>query len=355
MAPRTHIQGLDVLRGIAVGLVMLRHAWPETFDGAGIVGVVMFFALSGYLITGVLMRDIESNGRVNYKRFYTNRVLRLVPAMLLVLTVFTVVEMVIGPEGGAGRLFVSVLVGGLYLQDLLPFLSYPGINHLWTLAVEEQFYLVWPALLLLFVRRRWLRVGLLVVIGTAVAICVASVIMASVFFSTQVIYPLPTTWASALILGGAAFVFRERVSTMYQRAPVPLVIGAVVFLAAFSVFPDAKDHAITYVLGGPLVAVSAIILINALSRWVTIPNAAWEPLRALGVISYGAYLWNGPATHWLIDIAHAPAWTTIPATIAAATVGWWMVERPALRLKAKLTARTEKTPAAVEPGASIPQ
>ena len=55
---RAHIQGLDVLRGVAVGLVMLRHAWPETFDGAGIVGVVMFFALSGYLITGIIMRDI---------------------------------------------------------------------------------------------------------------------------------------------------------------------------------------------------------------------------------------------------------------------------------------------------------
>lgn len=337
---RAHIQGLDVLRGIAVGLVIVRHAWPETFGGAGIVGVVMFFALSGYLITGIIMRDITSSGRINYRKFYRNRALRLLPAMLTLLIIFSVVELVVGPTGGTRELLIGVAVGGLYLQDLLPFLAYPGINHLWTLAVEEQFYLIWPALMLMLVRRKWLKKGLLAAILIAVAVCSISVVAASQLFSVDVIYALPTTWASALMIGGAAYVFRDSVASFYAPRAGVLVLAAIAFLALFCVSPDAKQQAVTYLLGGPLVAGATVILISYLQAWRTLPSRAWAPLRALGIVSYGAYLWNGPAVHWTVDVAKVDSWVSIPLTITAAAASWWLVERSALRLKDRLNVGT---------------
>ena len=347
---RTHIAGLDIVRGIAIALVMLRHAAPDVFDGAGIVGVVMFFALSGYLITGTLMGNIERRGRVDYRRFYTNRALRLLPAMFTMLAIFVVVELIAGPENGPRQLVVAALVGGFYLQDLyladvMPTLTYPGLNGLWTLAIEEQFYLLWPALLALFVRRRMLKAG---VWGTAaffVLVCGTTLAVAAVFSTPSAVYSLPTTWAVALVLGGAAYIHRERLER--TRASVPLAIVAAVILAAFSVLPDAKDQAITYLIGGPLIALCTIAIIAVLRTWRLSPSKALEPLRALGVISYGAYLWNGPATHWTVDSLGLSGWISIPVTIVLATASWWLVEKRFLLLKDRLAARatTQEVPA----------
>ena len=90
---RGRIVGLDVLRGVAILLVMLRHAWPEVFGGGGITGVTLFFALSGYLITGVLLRSRDEAGRMALRSFYLRRVARLYPALVLMLAVLTVVEL----------------------------------------------------------------------------------------------------------------------------------------------------------------------------------------------------------------------------------------------------------------------
>jgi peptidoglycan/LPS O-acetylase OafA/YrhL len=297
---RSHIAGLDIVRGIAIALVMLRHAAPDIFDGAGIVGVVMFFALSGYLITGTLVGSLDRRGRVDYKRFYINRALRLLPAMLTMLAIFVAVELIVGPENGPGQLIIAALVAGLYLQDLyladvMPTLTYPGLNGLWTLAIEEQFYLLWPALLTVFVRRRMLQVGVWATAIVCVLTCALTLVVAAAFSTPSALYSLPTTWAVALVLGGAAYIHRDRLER--TRASVPLALAAAVILAAFSVLPDAKGQAITYLVGGALIALCTIAIIAVTRTWQTSPTKALEPIRALGVVSYGAYLWNtGPST-----------------------------------------------------------
>ena len=334
---RAHIAGLDIVRGVAIGLVMLRHAAPDVFDGAGIVGVVMFFALSGYLITGTLMNSIERSGRVNYRRFYTNRALRLLPAMITMLLIFVIVEVAIGPTGGITKLIVGAVVGGLYLQDLLPMLAYPGINHLWTLAVEEQFYLVWPAFLVFLVRRRALANGLRFAVLALLGICALTVIAAGALRDVGVIYPLPTTWAVALVLGGSAYIHRERL--VRTRASIPLALGAGLVLVAFSLMPDAKNHAVTYLLGGGLIAICTIAIMAVVRTWQVSPSRLLEPLRALGVVSYGAYLWNGPATHWTVDVLGLSGWIAIPLTIFLATASWWLIEKRFLALKDRIAAR----------------
>lgn len=336
---RGRVQGLDLIRGMAILLVMLRHAWPGTFDGAGIVGVVMFFALSGYLITGLLLRDANDLGCVDYRRFYRNRALRLLPALVAMLAVFTVVEFIRGPVGGLGRLLASVAVGGLYLQDLLPFLSYPGINHLWTLAVEEQFYLLWPAALLFAFRRNRVTTLLGAAALAAVGITAALAVGVAELRSVDVIYPLPTTWAVALILGGAAYYFRERIETSLATVTGPAAAAGLVVLLLLSVVPDAKSRMATYIIGGALIAVCTVLLINLLVTWNTVPT--WmAPLRRLGLISYGAYLWNGPMATWTEDMPTAMRWVSIVLTIAAAEVSWRFLEQHALRHKEHRSSQT---------------
>lgn len=139
--------GLDLLRGVAVALVLLRHALPEAAPGAGVVGVVMFFALSGHLITGVLVADRERGGRIRLARFYRRRATRLLPALVVVLAAVVVVTLVADPLGDRAELPRTVLVALTWTANLPFDQGSDAIFHLWTLATEEQFYLLWPALL----------------------------------------------------------------------------------------------------------------------------------------------------------------------------------------------------------------
>jgi peptidoglycan/LPS O-acetylase OafA/YrhL len=144
---RGRILGLDVLRGVAVALVMLRHAWPDRFGGAGIAGVVIFFALSGYLITGLLRSDLSRRGRIRYGRFYRNRALRLLPALFVLVAVFTLVEAVWNPLRDRALLWHTVVVSLTYVMDLPGHWAVSdGMTHLWSLATEEQERSRWPPL-----------------------------------------------------------------------------------------------------------------------------------------------------------------------------------------------------------------
>lgn len=341
---RRRVPGLDVIRGVAIALVLIRHAWPEVFEGAGIVGVTMFFALSGYLITGVLSRDLDRSGRINYRRFYAHRALRLLPALVLMLVVFTIVELAFGPKGGAGSLILGVIVGALYLQDLLPIFAYPGINHLWTLAVEEQFYLVWPAILAFSLRRRMAPRVLAVLGAASLVLVVASMLVASRFRTIEVVYPLPTNWAMALLLGGVAYLYRDRVTALLAAGRTWLLpAAACIVLAALCVMPGAKNNPATYLLGPSLIAACTVVLIFHLSRYESLP-AAMAPLRRLGVISYGAYLWNGPVSTWTqepyrLNLPPWAHWVGIVATVALAELSWVLVERRANALKDRLNVK----------------
>ena len=112
MADKTHarIEGLDLLRGLAILLVIVHHAWPEALGSGGIVGVVAFFALSGYLITGILKKDIRRSGRVRYGRFYRNRALRLLPALFLFMAVFALYTASASPFDDRNDILRSVVV-----------------------------------------------------------------------------------------------------------------------------------------------------------------------------------------------------------------------------------------------------
>jgi peptidoglycan/LPS O-acetylase OafA/YrhL len=313
---------------VAIALVLLRHSWPDHFGGAGVVGVVVFFALSGYLITGLLLRDIDQFGRVRYSRFYAHRAFRLLPALFGMLVVFAITEMIFNVNGDRWIVLQSAAAAVLYLMDLpLPFDTSVAVNHLWTLSIEEQFYLVWPWLLAVFIRRGALARFVLFALIFSLLTCLFTVVMMA--HNPAQIYILPTTWASAMVLGAWAYVHRDRIDRCLERSPILKVVlptVACILLATISVWPAAKDSAFLYSPGGPLIAASALILVFRLRSWRTVPTMVLEPLRLLGLISYAVYLWNPLVLSWINASPQLPSWLAIPATILAGVASWFSVE-----------------------------
>ncbi|WP_166785850.1 acyltransferase [Cryobacterium sp. TMT1-62] len=336
------IEGLDLIRGLAIGLVLLRHAWPSTFGGGGIVGVVMFFALSGYLITGLLLSDIGCFGRVRYGRFYRNRALRLVPALVLMLGVLAVVTLILDPWGDRAGLGRALLIGITYTGNLPIPLGSSGISHLWTLATEEQFYLVWPILLAIGVRFRRMRWVLAVSVLAIATVMIASMLMTAPDITR--IYTLPSSWAIAMVIGAAAYVGQDALGRLLPKSGIPraalsLLSLGILMMITFS--PIAKSWHLTYVAIGPLVALLTVVIILHLREWKTLPKRWLKPALALGTISYAAYLWNYPVVLWLSAtpaIPHGPL-LSLPITLLAATISWWLVERPFLAWKSRLDAQ----------------
>lgn len=338
-AKRPRLDGLDVLRGAAVGAVLLGHSWPGIFQGAGIVGVIAFFVLSGYLITNVLVGDIERHRKIRYGRFYAHRAFRLVPALVSLLGVYAIVELATDILGDRSKGIVgyTVLAGLGYLKDLpLPFDVSMAIGPLWTLAVEEQFYLIWPALLVLALRRN--RQGRLIGWSAAVALFLMSAsVLAMVTLAPQLhslVYALPTTWGLGLIIGSALRLYRVHVFNWFtgrwlRRAAL---VGSVAVLAALIYFPKANETPAFMFIGGPLaMAAAAVLVALAASRTAVMPK--WtRPVQLLGTVSYAAYLWNYAVILWLnggstADLPPLIAVSAIVVTLLIAVISWHTVER----------------------------
>ena len=316
------IQGLDLLRGLAIGLVMLRHAAPGVAPGAGVVGVVMFFALSGYLITGLLADELAGTGRVDLRRFYARRLRRLVPALLALVVAVAAVTLVLDPLGDRDELLTTVLVAVTWTGNLPFGHASEATFHLWTLATEEQFYLLWPAVLVLLGPRRGLLVA---AAGTALAL-VATVLWLRE--DPDLAYSLPTSWAICFVLGGAARLHRDRLRPPpWSTAWAPAL--ALAGLAALSVLP-LRGNVLTYLAGGPAIAVLTAVLLLSWHTWTEVTGPALRALVWLGSVSYGAYLWNYPLTLWLRPQVPEVAAGLLAAclTLAAAAASRRWVERP---------------------------
>lgn len=326
------VDGIDLLRGVAVALVMLRHAWPSTFPGAGVVGVVMFFALSGYLITGLLAGELERTGRVDLRRFYLRRARRLVPALLFLVVGVVVVTLLVDPLGDRDQLGRTVLVALTWTGNLPFGHASEATFHLWTLATEEQFYLLWPAVLVVAVARRRLRLALLVVGAACLLACAAT--LAWLHEDPDLAYSLPTSWAVCFVVGGAARILGGAGASCgpaamgagpYDAAARRAAPVAVVGLAVLSVVP-LRGHALTYLAGGPAIAALTAVLLLSWRTWTDVSGPA-RALVVLGTVSYGAYLWNYPLTLWLrpsLDGLAGPVALVLTLVMAAAS--WHLVE-----------------------------
>ena len=311
--------GLDALRGIAVLLVLADHMRFPPAAEWGAVGVTLFFVLSGFLITSLLLHEWRTTGHLDLVAFYRRRALRLLPALLVVCAAVTAVYVT---TGHASRVLPEV--GGA-LSYMANWLRIAGVDmgvmsHTWSLAVEEQFYVAWPLVLLLIGRWRLaipvMLAALVLVATTRAALTVTDV--------GELRLRTGTDLNADALIGGCALAFFA--AGRHVAAP-PLVGYA--GLAALAVALGAGYANLVESAGMVASMVAGVLLVWYLST-AELAGLPWTPVAAIGKISYGVYLWHAPV---LAVMPNASAVTAFSAIVAIAAASYRFVEVPFLRLK----------------------
>jgi peptidoglycan/LPS O-acetylase OafA/YrhL len=348
-----YMPGLDGLRAIAVLAVIAYHLNPAWAPG-GLLGVGVFFTLSGYLITDLLLGQREATGRLQLGDFWLRRARRLLPALFLMLALVvawvTLLDRSLLPDLRADVLAAVGYVSNWWniVREASYFARFgppPPLDHLWSLAVEEQFYLIWPWLLWLglrYVPGRYTLAGLTLAGAALSAVAMALVYQPGV--DPTRVYEGTDTRAFGLLIGAAlAMVWpsrglrADRVSyggrILIESAGVfgLVVIGIVIWRTSeYSPF--------LYKGGIVLLSVATVVVLTALvhpASWLGVA-VGWTPLRWLGVRSYGIYLW-----HYPIIVLTAPGTQQkaslslevlqLVATIVVAALSWRFFEEPIRR------------------------
>jgi peptidoglycan/LPS O-acetylase OafA/YrhL len=343
------LDALDGIRGLAVLSILLFHTGATWFAGGGI-GVDVFFVLSGFLITGLLLDERRATGRIRLRAFYARRALRLLPALLLVLAALLLWSFVggLGSDQAAelrrGIGFTLVYAANLqvaFLGELPPF----GLtDHMWSLSIEEQFYLVWPLVLALLLRRqapapRPSRSILIAVLAAAAASALWRAHLWHGPADVKRVYYGPDTRADALLIGCALALVASR--RTLPRLPVLALVGGLFLLGQVRL--DSHLGSFGYEGGYVLTALAAAAVLAGV---IGAPGAApdrvlgWGPLVAVGRISYGLYLWHWPIFLVLnggrLDLPWLPLQIVrFVVTFAVATASFFLLESPALRLSSR--------------------
>jgi peptidoglycan/LPS O-acetylase OafA/YrhL len=304
MPPDSHFRtDIEGLRGIAVLLVVAFHCGLSGFRG-GFIGVDVFFVLSGYLITGLLVNEVERTGRVDLVRFYARRMRRLLPAAVLVgLVTVGVGALILAPDelrnaGRAARANSVYLSNMLFARDAADYFAASvktnPMLHTWSLAVEEQFYFIWPLLVIFALQLCRSRKILLWVLSAMTAVSLVASIELTAKAPTFAFYGLPTrAWEFGL--GGLAMLMPTTLATESTAAWKTLSwIGFITILASANLvserlpFPGAV--ALIPVLGTVVALVAAAARPHiAAGRLLDSP-----PMQLLGRLSYSWYLWHWP-------------------------------------------------------------
>jgi peptidoglycan/LPS O-acetylase OafA/YrhL len=337
---------IDGLRAVAVLSVILFHL-DEALIPGGFVGVDIFFVISGYLITLHILRDMEA-GRFSLLEFYRRRVKRIAPAMLVVVAAVLLVSMVIlRPEDTdkVGRTTVASLLSmaNVYFwlfQDSSYFAQASTevpLLHLWSLGVEEQFYIFWPLILMMTYQATRGRHFL----GVFSVVAAGSFLLREFLFlaeSSFVYYMLPTR-AGELMLGAlSAYLVTKKgdlvapvwLTNVAAVSGVVLIATSLAFLSEEVVFPGL--YAIPPTLG-----TAALILAGHYGNSLPVRMMTFRPLVFVGLISYSAYLWHWPLlafyryTGMSINLWTGSALFTL--TLLLATASYYWVERPTRRYK----------------------
>ena len=294
---------IEGLRAVAVLLVLAYHARIPGFPG-GYIGVDVFYVVSGFLITGLIVRELRATGRVDLVTFYARRARRLLPAALVVIVLTVIASAIVLPplrvpdvaaDGAAAALYVSNIRFAAQATDYLQAELDPSpLLHFWSLGVEEQFYLFWPALLLLVAGRRTniRRVGLVVAIVALLSFGLGIAWTAS---DAPLAFFLLPARAWELAIGAALAIGVTRLSRLPRSfATVAVGAGLAMILIGAVVFdtdtPFPGTAALLPVVGAALVIAGGIPQpLNRVSRLVSI-----RPMRWVGGISYSLYLWHWP-------------------------------------------------------------
>lgn len=361
------LPGLDGLRAIAVLLVIVYHFWPTVLPG-GMIGVDIFFVISGFLITSLLLREGALNGRIALGSFWVRRARRLLPAIALMILVLGPVSLIVGGDiqvnlgrqllGAAtfSSNWISIFAGNDYFAQTSPEL----FTNFWSLAVEEQFYVLWPLLIVasgLLLGRHWRHFSAVMVLGILASLGVAAFLLMNGTPISRIYYGTDTHLYGLLL--GALLAFARPWSlyppmgkkALYRVAqPFGLIAFTRVMVSWLSLFalipyailvPESAPGAIPWGLfGASLLALGVIqgmlpdMLAGASEALRRLLNFA--PLRWVGERSYGLYLWHWPLAvvmHYVLGADRSPLVNVgvLVATFAIAEMSYRWVETPIRR------------------------
>jgi peptidoglycan/LPS O-acetylase OafA/YrhL len=341
---------LDGLRGLAVAAVVAFHTGHLR---GGWLGVDMFFVLSGFLITGLLLKERTTEGTISLPAFWRRRALRLLPALAFVLVAVAVYARWYALPRELHQLRVDVVSTLTYSANWVSVAGHRGywaryalpspLEHTWSLAIEEQFYLLWPLVVVAVLGRRAARprVRALAVVCAAGALVSVVVALALAFAGADPsrLYAGTDTRASALLFGAFAAVvaaLHGPIRSGVARGAWQIVaVGGATLIAVAMVELDGQRD-LVYRGGLVLCSLAAASIVWS----VTQPDPgllgrllSWRPLRALGAISYGVYLWHWPVIVFLRPPrSHVTGWPLtilqVGCTLALATLSYFVIERP---------------------------
>lgn len=340
-AART-IPSLDGLRAIAILIVVVAHTTSALRAGlsydplapyeVGRVGVQLFFVISGFLITGLLLREHQRTGQINLRRFYVRRAFRILPAYYAYLLFIAAIE-AIHPIVKVS--WNALILDAFYLSN---WLVNPGslILHLWSLGVEEQFYLIWPALLLLLGVKRST--------GVLIALLIAGPIVRGIAFAG-----IPVWRTDRAIFSGADFLAVGcllaihgpwlRQQKWYHRLRSSAAMLSIPLTVAITYFDRTRAYAY---IGASIEAV----LLGLTLDWCVANSASiagrvlnWAPVRYVGVLSYSLYLWHFV---WInVQFARSP-FRWVPLVVGSTLASYYLIEQPFLRMRDSKTRRVTR-------------
>jgi peptidoglycan/LPS O-acetylase OafA/YrhL len=375
-----HLRALDGLRGFAVVIVVLSHFTPGATPG-GFLGVDLFFVLSGFLITSLLVTEWESSGTIALGDFWIRRARRLLPALLAVVVVVGLhgaltasdAEMhQLGLDGLGSLFYVAnwrfIASGQSYVMEFIQTAPSP-LRHMWSLAIEEQFYVVWPLVVIgaaAIARRlgprtrhplRWTLVGVCAVLGIASATWM--VVNGLGGTDLDRIYYGTDTRVFMILAGaavGAVCAGRPQLPRAWRLPTIGLGVLAAGALVLATLTVETADE---WLYTGGYVGLAVVLVALLLAAGQPGPNPvarvlATRPLVGLGLISYGVYLWHWPIAVWVTEDqvggGPVPLFLVRSAlTLAASLLSYRLIEQPIRRhgLKALGRARWAVAPVAM--------
>ena len=367
-----HRPVLDGVRGVSVLAVMFLHGGLFWMGQGGFLGVDIFFVLSGFLITALLLQEMDQTGTVSFKNFYIRRGLRLLPALITVVAVCILGIVLFSTPDQVSAKSKSVLIALFYLSNWLP--VYPPLFHTWSLGIEEQFYIVWP--LTLFLLLRW-KVGfrgvLVILLAGVTAIAINRAILWSHHTDATIVrvYTSLDTRSDTLLIGCMAGIIIGKSMISFGPARVRwlrILAGLSTVVVGCLMFAIAADNSFLYYGGFSLFGLMIALIIASLFHAPIKPLVSLLELpilRWMGRLSYGMYLWHLPV-YYLYGHLFGPfpfrSYTLrimLPfvikffAAIAVATLSFYLIEQPALRLKKRFKSSPKFQPAISVPALSM--
>lgn len=344
-----YVSGLDGLRTIAVAVVVLYHLHVPGFVG-GLMGVGVFFTLSGYLITANLMRSWDKKGNLTLRTFWLRRFRRLMPAVIVTLLATLILTAALARDELTNR-FWEALSALFYVnnwhtifQEKSYWDNFGGpspLSHMWSLSVEEQFYLLWPLVLLV----------LLVVTRSRIGALIGSLLLTGASFAWMWVLATPgmdntrayegtDTRAGGLLLGACLAIWlssRRQAGKSVEPAKSTANLFGLIGLAGIVALVVLVEQESMFLYHGGLILLSVASVLAIFS--VLHPQSLWSrvlgfgPIRWLGERSYGIYLWHMPVIafmpqSWLENNKLLASIITIGVSVALAAISWTLIEDP---------------------------